>query len=432
MRVESRLHILDALRGVALLGILLMNILWFGMPEQAVEDLRVRGEFNGPNYRSWWIIEVFFHGTMRGMFSLLFGASTILILEQYAFKTSLDSAAEFFSRRLIVLFVFGLFNAYLLLWPGDILYTYALAGMFILPFYRLPVKRLLIIAGIVMVLFSIKQSWSKQKPVRMKAAADMALTADTTVAPLNAAQKADIETWQSFEHEHSVEHKRMVDEDQIACTQGDFWTFFAYSASISYFLETDFVYNFFFLDAFSFMLIGMALYRLGVLTGKRSKLFYLLLSFIGFLIGFPIYYLAASAKVTYGFDPYSLAVNHPLVLEQFGRLGLTLGYVGLLNLLFQLPLTSWLTQLLSPVGRLAFTNYLLQSIIGGLLFSGFAFGLFNKLERFELYYVVGAIWVFQLLFSHVWVRIFTIGPFEWLWRSATHWKWQKFERVKAS
>ena len=432
MRVESRLHILDALRGVALLGILLMNILWFGMPEQAVEDLRVRGEFNGPNYWSWWIIEVFFHGTMRGMFSLLFGASAILILEQYAFKTSSDSAAEFFSRRLVVLFVFGLFNAYLLLWPGDILYTYALAGMFILPFYRLPVKRLLIIAGIVMVLFSIKQSWSKQKPVRMKDAADMALTTDTTVAPLSAAQKADIETWQSFEHEHSVEHKRMVDEDQIACTQGDFWTFFAYSASISYFLETDFVYNFFFLDAFSFMLIGMALYRLGVLTGKRSKLFYLLLSFIGFLIGFPIYYLAASAKVTYGFDPYSLAVNHPLVLEQFGRLGLTLGYVGLLNLLFQLPLTSWLTHLLSPVGRLAFTNYLLQSIIGGLLFSGFAFGLFNKLERFELYYVVGAIWVFQLLFSHVWVRIFTIGPFEWLWRSATHWKWQKFERVKAS
>ena len=432
MRVESRLHILDALRGVALLGILLMNILWFGMPEQAVEDLRVRGEFNGPNYWSWWIIEVFFHGTMRGMFSLLFGASAILILEQYAFKTSLDSAAEFFSRRLVVLFVFGLFNAYLLLWPGDILYTYALAGMFILPFYRLPVKRLLIIAGIVMVLFSIKQSWSKQKPVRMKDAADMALTTDTTVAPLSAAQKADIETWQSFEHEHSVEHKRMVDEDQIACTQGDFWTFFAYSASISYFLETDFVYNFFFLDAFSFMLIGMALYRLGVLTGKRSKLFYLLLSFIGFLIGFPIYYLAASAKVTYGFDPYSLAVNHPLVLEQFGRLGLTLGYVGLLNLLFQLPLTSWLTHLLSPVGRLAFTNYLLQSIIGGLLFSGFAFGLFNKLERFELYYVVGAVWVFQLLFSHVWVRIFTFGPFEWLWRSATHWKWQKFERVKAS
>jgi len=430
MNNRQRIQSLDALRGIAVLGIFLMNILWFGMPEQAVEDLRVRGEFSGPNYWCWWIIEVFFHGTMRGMFSLLFGASAILILEQSAFKTSLDSAAEFFSRRLVVLFVFGLINAYLLLWPGDILYTYALAGMFIMPFYRLPVKKLLIIAGFVMVLFSIKQSWSKQKPVRMKAAADIALTADTTLAPLSAAQKADIETWQSFEHEHRVEHKRMVDEDQIACTQGDFWTFFSYSASISYFLETDFVYNFFFLDAFSFMLIGMALYRLGVLTGKRSKQFYLFMSLIGFLIGLPIYYLAASAKVTYGFDPYALAMNQPLVLEQFGRLGLTLGYVGLLNLLFQLPLTSWLTLLLSPVGRLAFTNYLMQSIIGGLLFSGFAFGLFNKLERFELYYVVGALWVFQLVFSHVYVRRFTIGPFEWLWRSATLGKWQKIERVK--
>jgi uncharacterized protein len=79
---------------------------------------------------------------------------------------------------------------------------------------------------------------------------------------------------------------------------------------------------------------------------------------------------------------------------------------------------------------LAFTNYLMQSIFGGLLFSGFAFGLFNKLERYELYYVVGAIWAFQLLFSHVWIRLYTMGPFEWLWRSATHWEWQKFERVR--
>ncbi|MFN5621735.1 MAG: DUF418 domain-containing protein [Flavobacteriales bacterium] len=430
MKVETRIQTLDALRGFALLGILLMNIHWFGMPENTVEDLRIRGEFSGPNYWSWWMIEVFFHGTMRGMFSLLFGASAILILEHYAAKTSLDSAAEFFSRRLVVLFLFGLFNAYVLLWPGDILYTYALAGLFILPFYRLPMKRLLIIAGVVMVLFSVKQSWSKQKPVRMKAAADIALAVDTTVTPLTSGQKADIDTWQSFQHEHSVEHKRMVDEDQIACTQGDFWTFFAYSASISYFLETDFVYNFFFLDAFSFMLIGMALYRAGVLTGKRSKRFYIIMSAIGFAIGFPIYYLAASAKVNYGFDPYQIAVHRPWVIEQFGRLGLTLGYLGLLNLLFQLPLTAWLTRLFSPVGRLAFTNYLMQSIIGGLLFSGFAFGLFNQLERYELYYVVGAIWVFQLVFSHVWIRIFTIGPFEWLWRSATHWEWQKFERVR--
>jgi uncharacterized protein len=425
----ARIGTLDALRGFALLGILLMNILWFGMPENTVEDLRLRGEFEGVNYASWWIIEVFFHGTMRGMFSMLFGASAVLILEQYAKRTGLDSAAEFYFKRLLVLFVFGLINSYLLFWPGDILYTYAIVGMFIFAFHRMPVKRLLIIAGVVMVLFSIKQSWSKQQPVRLKAAADAALVIDTVATPLTNLQQGDIANWKSFEHEHSVEHKRSIDDEQIACTHSDFWTFFSYSAGVSHWIETEFIYNFFFLDAFTFMLIGMALYRSGVLTGKRSMKFYGIMSICGYAIGLPIYYMATAAKVEYAFDPYLIALHEPLVLEQFGRLGITLGNVGILCILFQLPFSAWLSTLLQPVGRLAFTNYLMQSIIGLILFSGFAVGLFNKLERFELYYVVGAVWIFQLVFSHVWLRYYAIGPFEWLWRSATHGKWQRFERV---
>jgi len=428
---KERIHTLDALRGVALLGILLMNIAWFGLPENTVEDLRLREEFSGANYWCWWIIEVFFHGTMRGLFSMLFGASAVLILEQYTKRTDMDTASVFYFRRLIVLFLFGLINSYILLWPGDILYTYAIVGMFIFAFHRLPAKRLFLIAGIVMVLFSVKQTWSKQKPVRLKAAADSALAIDTALTPLTGIQQADVEAWKSFEEEHSVEHKRSIDQGQVDCTQSDYWTFFFYSAGISHWMETEFVYDFFFLDAFSFMLIGIALYRLGVITGKRSKRFYLLLSAGGYAVGIPIYFLAASAKVQYGFDPYLIALHHPVVAEQFGRMGLTLGNIGLLSLLFQLPFSSWLIVLMKPLGKLAFTNYLLQSVICGIIFSGFAFGMFNKLQRYELYYVVAGVWVFQIIFSHIWTRLYTIGPFEWLWRSATHWQWQKFERVKS-
>jgi len=427
---KERIHTLDALRGAALLGILLMNITWFGIPENTVEDLRIRGEFSGPNYWCWWLIEVFFHGTMRGMFSMLFGASAALILEQYTKRTDMDSAAEFYFRRLLVLFIFGLINSYILLWPGDILYTYAIVGMFIFAFHRMPAKRLLLIAGIVMVLFSAKQTWSKQNPVRLKEAADSALAVDTALTPLTTLQLSDIEAWKSFEHEHTPEHKRSVDQEQIDCTQSDYWTFFFYSAGISHWMETSFVYDFFFLDAFTFMLIGIAFYRLGVITGKRSKRFYLLLSASGFAVGIPIYYLAAWTKVHYGFDPYLMALNHPVIAEQIGRLGLTLGYIGLLSLLFQLHVSSWIVALLKPVGQLAFTNYLMQSVICGLIFSGFAFGLFNQLQRYELYYVVAVVWVFQIIFSHLWLRIYKTGPFEWLWRSATQWEWQKFERVK--
>lgn len=429
MQHSNRIHTLDALRGIAILGILLMNILWFGMPEMAVEDLGVRGEYSGPNFRSWWIIEVFFHGTMRGMFSLLFGASAVLILEQYAKRSNPDDAAQFYSRRLLVLFLFGLFNAYILLWSGDILYTYAIAGMFIFPLYRLPVKRLLIVAGIVMLLFSLKTTWQHHRPLRLKQAADAALAIDTTKTKLTIIQKADIEAWKSFEREQTLDYKREADRDQIARTQGDFWTFFLYSAGISAYLETDFVYHFFFLDAFTFMLIGIALFRLGILSGMRSKRFYLILGLIGYAIGFPIYYLVAKTRVECGFNPYETALREPFSIQQFGRLGLTLGNLGFLSLLFKLPITSWLTKFMAPIGRMAFTNYLMQSMIGTVLFSGFGFGLFNKLQRYELYYVVGAVWIFQIIFSHLWMRTYALGPFEWLWRSATHWKWQKFERA---
>ena len=93
------------------------------------------------------------------------------------------------------------------------------------------------------------------------------------------------------------------------------------------------------------------------------------------------------------------------------------------------PFVSRLAGLLSPVGRLAFTNYLMQSILCGLIFYGFGFGLFNQLQRYELYFVVAGVWLFQLVFSHIWIRMYAIGPFEWLWRSAAKWEWQKFERA---
>ena len=427
---SSRIDTLDALRGVAILGILLMNIIWFGMPEKAVEDLGIRGEYSGPNYWAWWVIEGYFHGNMRGIFSMLFGASAVLILEQYAQRNNLDSAAEYYYRRLVVLFLFGLFNAFILLWPSDILFTYAIAGMFVFPLYRLPIKRILVIAGVVMLLYCMRTTWLSHKPIRLKQAAQSALVIDTFKKPLTRIQKADIEAWNTYVQEQTPEYKRKVDEDQVERTQGDFWTFFLYSASISYFLETSLFYDFFFLDAFPFMLIGIVLYRMSILTGKRSKRFYLNLGLVGYAMGLPLYYWMAATKIKYGFDPYQIALHEPFYFHPFGRLAMTLGNLGFLIFLFKLPIMSWFKQLMLPVGRMAFTNYLMQSIICALIFSGFAFGMFNKLQRYELYYVVGCIWIFQIVFSHIWMYFFVIGPLEWLWRSAALGAWQKFDRRK--
>ena len=112
------------------------------------------------------------------------------------------------------------------------------------------------------------------------------------------------------------------------------------------------------------------------------------------------------------------------VFAEFRRLPLTIGHASLIMLLFRSRLVPWLMKALANVGQMAFTNYLMQSIICTWFFFGYGFGNYNKLKFHELYYVVGSVWVFQLIFSSIWLRYFRFGPFEWVWRSLTYWKKQ--------
>ncbi|MEJ7674225.1 MAG: DUF418 domain-containing protein [Chitinophagaceae bacterium] len=92
----------------------------------------------------------------------------------------------------------------------------------------------------------------------------------------------------------------------------------------------------------------------------------------------------------------------------------------------------WFFALLRPVGQMAFTNYLAQSLFVGLFFYGVGFGMFGKLQRYEIYYVVAATWLLQIIWSHIWLRFFRFGPLEWLWRSLTYWKKQPFLKEKGN
>lgn len=106
----------------------------------------------------------------------------------------------------------------------------------------------------------------------------------------------------------------------------------------------------------------------------------------------------------------------------------TTGYLSLLILLYKLIPFKKLINIFAPVGQMAFTNYLSQSIITSIFFYGFNW--FARLQRYEVYYVVAAIWVFQIIFSHIWLRYFQFGPFEWLWRTLTYLQKQPMRRQK--
>jgi uncharacterized protein len=133
VRETRRINSVDVIRGVSLLGILLMNIVGMGLPNPAYSDPTVYGGDTDWNLRAWWINSVFFEGTMRAMFSMLFGAGVVLFTGKDEEKAAGVSVADAWYRRTIWLFIFGLIHAYVLLWPGDILYSYGLMGMFLFP-----------------------------------------------------------------------------------------------------------------------------------------------------------------------------------------------------------------------------------------------------------------------------------------------------------
>src|SRR5688572_4840131 len=148
---EERIGMLDSTRGIAVLGILIMNVTGFGLP-RAYDDPTNWGGSDGANLAVWRIAALFFEGTMRGMFTLLFGAGALLFLQRHAARDSGLLPADLYFRRTIWLIVFGLVNAYLLLWPGDILYYYGVVGLLLFVFRNVAPRKLVVAAAVIMTL----------------------------------------------------------------------------------------------------------------------------------------------------------------------------------------------------------------------------------------------------------------------------------------
>jgi uncharacterized protein len=176
------------------------------------------------------------------------------------------------------------------------------------------------------------------------------------------------------------------------------------------------------LECLGMMLLGMALLKYGVLTGAASRRVYATLLLAGYAIGLSVNLYETSTLIRGGFSQDAKLTA--LLTYDLGRIPMTLGHVGLIGLLCRSWGSSAPLRTLAAVGRMALTNYLAQSVICLFVFTGAGLALYGQLERYELYYVVAAIWIAQLLLSPLWLRHFRFGPAEWLWRSLTHWQRQ--------
>jgi uncharacterized protein len=176
------------------------------------------------------------------------------------------------------------------------------------------------------------------------------------------------------------------------------------------------------------MFLGMAFYKNGILTGNASSKLYWLMFIVGLGVGLFLSWARLQPSINYRFNEFDYVKNVRFEFYEISRTLRSLGIFALIMLLYKSGWFKWLFALMRPVGQMAFTNYLMQSLLCGLFFYGIGFGMYGQLQRYEIYYVVLAVWSIQIIWSHVWLRYYQFGPLEWLWRSLTYWKKQPFRK----
>ena len=420
VEAAERVEALDTVRGFALLGILLMNICSFGMPSAAEGNPTVWGGSTGADFWLWWIQSVFWSGKMRALFSLCFGAGVIYLTTRAESRGA--SAADVYYRRTFWLMAFGMAHAYLL-WFGDILYPYALMGLLLYPLRRLS-SHWLTAVGVLMILGAGAQTWQQANEIREARDSYRAIPEHAQVSKeVDGARGA----FTGMMDDWNPRPARL--EQELKAYRGTYAEAFASRSSFRSGWDSQPYYNTGSWDFLSFMLIGMACAKWGVLSGAWSRRVYLAAAVAGLGAGTALGIWAANHLAGAGFTP--VAAMESYVVYQPQRLLMALGYLAAIVGVVQAGWLTGLTHPLAAVGRMAFSNYIMHTVICTTLFYGHGLGWFGKLKRHELYYVVAAIWLLQLIVSPLWLRAFRFGPLEWCWRSLTYWQRQPMRIASA-
>jgi uncharacterized protein len=405
-----RILTLDIVRGIAVMGILAMNIVGFSMPDAAYLNPMAYGTEGRSDLISWAFNAIFFDGKMRGLFSFMFGASMLLVIDSAAAKSESPGSVHF--RRMLWLLLFGYLH-YFFIWHGDILTGYASIGM-LAWFFRNKAPRKLIFWGLFFV------------AIQFLLFALMAVgftIASQAAAAANADPEA-VRTWAEMQQGLAVPSASKIAED-LALHRGSWWDVAAHKLEDQAF-QPLIMLAIFGWETLGYMLLGMAALRTGFFTGAWEDARYRKVALIGFSISVPAYALLAAILWSSGF-----AVPMVVICTMAGpvlfRPVMVVAIAALVILLTRRG--GALTQRIAAAGRAAFTNYLGTSILMTALFYGWGLGLYGSMSRTELWPVVIGMWLLMLLWSKPWLERFRYGPFEWVWRSLARWKPQAMRRL---
>ena len=428
---SERIEIVDVVRGVALLGILLMNIPFFAMPERFAESWRA-----DPSNTNFWVSAIntiFFEGKMRALFSAIFGAGIVLFAEGKE-KAGRPAAALFY-RRMFWLTIFGLIHAHLLLWLGDILYFYGLIGMIAFLLRRVAPRWLALGVPIVAIVGFVANTVFYQGIRTKRLAWREAVTAQQAGRPLTPGQDSALVAWREVEKEFLPNKTEIAEHTALMRgTYGQVASFVRKKAA-----DGEFKYLLFSIwDMLALMVLGIALYRWGFLTLQWSNRAYARTALIGYALGLTAvtFSFVHGVVVTPTTDAFLMRLEHEPIpwtgaLYDVQRIALMMAHVSVIMLAYRAGWLRWLFARLRAVGQMAFTNYIMHTVICSLVFFGYGLNQFGEWEYYQLYWLVAGIWVLQLVVSPIWLRSFLFGPLEWLWRTLTYGARQPFLRRPA-
>jgi uncharacterized protein len=413
----ERISSIDLLRGFSLLGILLMNIISFGLPEQAYGNPAAGGGSTGWNLYIWATNYILFEGKMRAIFSMLFGAGIVIFTSRLEERGAGIRTADLYSRRMLWLLLFGMVHAYFF-WVGDILYSYALTGLLLFAVRKAPPKYLLIAGVVILGLIMPSQILEVRELEHMKAKAAAADAAQKAGKTLTDQQKEDQKKWTERLKNMTPDPERIKKE--IDAHRNGYRSGFAYRSGDVRGIESLGYYSFIFFDVCGMMLIGMALFKYGYFSAQASYGRYLTVALFGYAIGIAWNSVVVYRDIHSHFDP--IVFSQAESVYQYERLLVALAHASLVMIIAKAGVLTWLTSRIAAVGQMALTNYFMDTLVCTTIFDRMKY--FGQWQRYQVYFVVAALWTFQIVVSKIWLAYFRFGPVEWFWRSLTYWKRQ--------
>jgi uncharacterized protein len=427
---KDRIFSLDVIRGVALLGILLVNIENFAGPE-ALHDIPVGtpiAAFSGPHAQLHLVILmlkwIFFEGKMNFLFCMLFGAGVVLMTTRAERRGTGQQVADIYLRRNLWLALFGLLHG-IFIWSGDILFEYGLVGVLMLFACRKLKAKTLFITGtcisVPLVTIGLFFWLGAANDFNLSRQAAVADARERAGQPLTPEQKQAQRDWTA-----RVESKKITQQSIDASMAVAHETYLAgvihrvenYLGSRA--ASTHFTFG---TEALGAMLTGMGLFKFGFLTAEKSYATYIWTAALGFLVAAPLYVIGIWKVYTSGFS--ILSVDKWIYLPYFlNREAGSLAVLSIILLVVKSGVFRTFQSMLAAVGRTALSNYLLTSILCQSIFLCGPWQLYGKLEYYQYNYVVLVIWMINLIGSTLWLRAFRFGPMEWVWRSLTYLKLQ--------